>query len=459
MPEMTDEQLGEELRKALAAEAMSIEVTDAAGRVARVRARQARDRSRRPWALAGIAAALIVALVAGIGYVAWRSRPETGPGATALATPSATVTAEPSSTQAVTPASAGTFVPTGSMNVGRSGATATLLADGRVLIAGGWGSDSTPLASAELYDPATGTFSLIGSMSTARAALNGTATLLSDGRVLFAGGADDTGTIATAELFDPATGTFSPAGSMTTARDGQTATLLPNGLVLIAGGEGRDGMALASAELYDPATGKFTLTGSMAVARITQSATLLPNDRVLIAGGVTTTGTPAKGIEPSGPLTSAELYDPATGKFSPTGSMTTARGLPTTTLLADGRVLFAGGADHSGTSLLSAELYDPTTGQFNPTGSMTSSGYSGYKPAAALLSDGRVLIVGGGIPFTFLTTAQLYDPKTGTFGLTGSMSIGRSAATATLLQNGRVLIAGGVGVGNAALASAELYQP
>jgi hypothetical protein len=352
------------------------------------------------------------------------------------------------------PAAAGAFVPTGSMNVGRFGATATLLSDGRVLIAGGWEDNQTPLASAELYDPAIGTFSATGSMTTAR---NGTATLLSDGRVLFAGGTDDTGPIATAELYDPATGKFSPTGSMTTARDGQTATLLSNGYVLIAGGAGRDG-ALASAELYDPSTGKFSLTGSMTVARVTQSATLLPSGRVLIAGGMTTTRVSADTVQPSG-LTSAELYDPATGKFSPTGSMTTYRSLPTTALLSDGRVLFAGGADQSGTSLLSAELYDPTKGQFSPTGSMTSGGYRGYKPAAAVLSGGQVLIVGGGIPFTVITTAQLYDLKTGTFSLTGSMLTGRSGATATLLLDGRVLIAGGLGAGNVALASAELYQP
>ena len=192
--------------------------------------------------------------------------------------------------------------------------TATLLSDGRVLVAGGrnldGGRDWVDLDSAEVYDPATGTFSPTGSLPTP---LTGhTATLLSDGRVLITGGDARGTTVASAELYDPKTGTFSPTGSMATARQLLTATPLPDGRVLIAGGNA--GNLIAPAELYDPKTGTFSPTGSMATAREYHTATLLPNGRVLIAGG----------SDGTVDLASAELYDPATGTFSPTGPLASA---------------------------------------------------------------------------------------------------------------------------------------
>jgi serine/threonine protein kinase len=334
----------------------------------------------------------------------------------------------------------GTFSLTGSMATARTGHTATLLSDGRVLIAGGVGSEY--LASAELYDPASGTFSPTGSMAVT--CYDHTATLLRDGRVLIAGGDDDSGRFASAELYDPAAGTFTPTGSMATAREGHKATLLPDGRVLIAGGVGSDGSALASAELYDPDTGTFSATGSMATAREGHTATLLPDGRVLIAGGGGA----------SGALASAELYDPATGTFTPTGSMATHRAQFTATLLSDGRVLIAGGFDRS--ALASAELYDPDTGTFSPTGSMATTR---VEHTATLLSDGRVLIAGGwNGPGAALASAEVYDPASGTFSPTGSLTTHRAQFTATLLSDGRVLIAGGIG-NSANLASAELYMP
>jgi hypothetical protein len=201
----------------------------------------------------------------------------------------------------------GTFSPTGSMSTARCGLAAALLPDGRVLIVGGSGEiggssgEAQDLASAELYEPATGTFSPTGRTASAGPV---TATSLRDGRILIAGGYD--GPLhwsTTAELYDPATGRFSPTGSMTNARADHMAMLLDDGRVLIADGD-------ASAELYDPATGTFSPTGSMATARGLATATRLADGRVLIAGGLAQGGTKT--------LASAELYDPRSGTFSPT---------------------------------------------------------------------------------------------------------------------------------------------
>ena len=195
---------------------------------------------------------------------------------------------------------------------------------------------------------------------------------------------------------------FSPTGSMTIARQNETATRLQDGRVLIAGGESADAMTLiASAELYDPATGKFNPTGSMQTAREYHTATLLSDGRALITGGYV--------VHPGSDdatLASAELYDPATGKFSATASIKNERRQHTATLLSDGRVLIAGGEDESETALASTELYDPEAGKFSPAGSLAQAR---FYHTATRLSDGRVLIAGGDDE-SGLASAELYQP-------------------------------------------------
>jgi LysM repeat protein len=363
------------------------------------------------------------------------------------------------------------FSATGSMNATRQSASATLLKDGRVLMVGGHDvGTATNLAtvpSAELYDPATGKFTLTGSPHVSGIPI--TSALMKSGRVLVIG-CDPSSypsgscTSSLADVYDPTTGLFSAAGPITGGCFLCTATLLNDGRVLVA--RGADQFPQPSL-LFDPSTNAFATTGSMTTSRLSQTATLLSDGRVLIAGGFD--GTLAA-------LATAELYDPMTGTFSPTGSMGASRGWATATLLSDGRVLIAGGATAGDIStrkiLASAELYDPKTGTFSPADSMTTARGS---QTATLLSDGRVLIAGGSglrliaggsdspgdsLAGGNLASAELYDPKTGTFSPAGTMTIARSGQTATLLSDGRVLIAGGGGdiTGNS-LSSAEIYDP
>jgi hypothetical protein len=340
----------------------------------------------------------------------------------------------------------GTFNIVGDMIRPRFLHTSTLLPDGRVLIAGG---DSCYCgiteASVELYDPSKGTFTATGIMTTPRHFHS--ATLLPNGKILIAGGEPRFGadySLASAELYDVATGTFVATGSMTVQRMSHTATLLNNGKVLIAGGFRRLGSTSQvdypiTAELYDPSTGTFTATGNM-TSGWADTATLLPSGKVLITRS-----------DPDGILHASffsEIYDPSTGLFSPSGKMATFDTGPTATSLTNAGVLIAGGdvGDGDGASF-DAELYDPLTDMFTVTGNLTTRR---EQNTATLLPDGTVLFAGGhgGVPvpgggYDNVASAELYDPNAGVFRPTGGMVIGRDLHDATLLNDGKVLITGG----------------
>ncbi|CAL7964406.1 exported hypothetical protein [Gammaproteobacteria bacterium] len=318
---------------------------------------------------------------------------------------------------------ANTWVNTGSLNTARWFHTATLLSNNTVLVAGGT-DNSSKLASTELYNPTTGAWAYTGSLHTAR--YLHTATLLSNGMVLVVGG-DSSGSgnaLTSAEIYNPTTGTWANTGSLNKARWYHTATLLSDGKVLVAGGENSSGR-LTSAEIYNPTTGTWTYTGSMNTARTDYASTLLSNGMVLVAGGY-------------GAGKSSELYNPTIGTWANTGSLNTAHTSHTSTLLLNGKVLVVGGYDsgNSVNALANAELYDYATGSWTNTGSL-STARKGH--AATLLSNGMVLATGG---YGAGTSTELYNPGTGTWSNTGSLQTTQWAHTATLLSNGIVLIAG-----------------
>lgn len=277
---------------------------------------------------------------------------------------------------------------------------------------------------AEIYNPATGTFTT-ANMGVARD--DHAATLLTNGMVLIAGGRDSSGNdLTSAELFN--NGTFVPTGNLNAARRAHSAIRLQNGNVLIVGGTDTT-KVLNSAEIYNPTTGTFSFTGNLNTARARAALALLPSGLVLAAGGNNTTQ-----------FSSAELYNPSTGTFTPTGSMANARTGHTATLLPNGTVLVVGGSNSSSFSLSSAEIYNPATGTFSPTGSLN---VGREIHSATLLPNGMVLIAGGVGANGPLDSAELYNPATGTFKVTGSLNSERYSHTATLMNNGAVLVVGG----------------
>lgn len=350
------------------------------------------------------------------------------------------------------------FMPSRSMHWARASAKATLLADGRVLVTGGWASTVGILDTAEVFDPAMGSFTPTGRMGSSRS--GHAAVLLPDGRVMVAGGTADrrlydiydpttgmfddwdapvgvsfTGATLTnlddgrvlvagpdsSAVFDPGSWTFERVGSMRTPREGHTATLLSDGRVLIAGGSGD--VPLAGAEVFDPVAKAFEPIASMSVARTGHAAIRLPDGRVLIVGGT------YDGVLPHGWATAtAEVFDPTADTFASVGSTSTARVQPGLSLVPDGRVLMVGG---TGTvemvkngatmgrpmleALASAEWFDPVDGTFAPGPTLTAARNG---PMVVALRDGTVLVVGGSGPFddfetlnsTPLDSSEVCDP-------------------------------------------------
>ncbi len=304
--------------------------------------------------------------------------------------------------------------------------TVALLSDGRLLLVGGYLNEDIPVTG--IFDPALRTFSKTGPMLDARQDGH-TVTPLPNGRVLITGEVYEDS--RRAEIYDPKRVRFVATGPMGKGREWHTATLLGNGKVLITGGT--RSYDDHTAELYDPKRGRFTPTGPMVGVRDEHSATLLRDGQVLLAGGNDDT---------------AELYDPATGSFTGTGSMVVPRMYHSATLLQDGRVLIAGGkvcGSEDGNGDPRAELYDPATGSFTATGSMD---LRRWRHAAVLLPNGKVLITGGKCDaYDDTNTVELYDPQTGTFSRGNDMQQHRSGHVALFLPDGQLVLAGGIADG------------
>jgi len=350
--------------------------------------------------------------------------------------------------------SSGFVATSGQMAASRYGQTATQLTTGQILITGGM-STSGVVSSADLYTLASQTFAPGNAMNVAR--WLHTSTLLNDGTVLVAGGSDlaNEETLDSAEIYNPATGTFTLlSNALNTARVGHTATLLNNGQVLIVGGYDPETGPIADAELYDPPTQTFIDLGDTNVPRYGHAATILQNGQVLISGGETDP-------IPSAAYNAAEIFDLPSQTFTLTPApMTATREGHAAVLLSNGQVLITGGDNPQTGSLNSAEIYDPTSNTFTAiTSTMTVPRIS---HRMTVLNGGKVLIAGGatdsGGSSTALNTAELYDPVSQTFTAVGNMTSIREHQTASLLNDGAVLEAGGTD-GTNIFNTADLYMP
>jgi hypothetical protein len=351
---------------------------------------------------------------------------------------------QPAST--VLPSEAGKVIPISAMSTTRAVHTATLLLNGKVLITGGFNAAGHTLATAELFDPQSQTFASTGTMNVPR--LSHTATLLPYGKVLIAGGLNG-GWLNSAELYDPATGRFTLTGQLSTPRSDHVAVMLTNGKVLLVAGVGAGYTFLATTELYDPSTGDFMPSGSLSIPRESHTATLLANGMVLVAGG-------HQGRRAAITVhSSAELYDPVSGSFSQTGSMTIRRHKHDATRLSDGKILISGGSDERDDQgkYTSSEIYDPITGSFTVSAIMNAARYK-HAGTSVLLQNDKVLLIGGA------SVTEVYDSGTNRFGvIQTSIAATRLFAATTLLSNGNVLFTGGYGPNISADAQAWIFLP
>ena len=339
---------------------------------------------------------------------------------------------------------AGSVSQAANMTEARSGHTSTLLRDGRVMIAGGMNGNGAYFDGVEIFDPRSNRFSVVKKMSARR--VGHTATQLPNGTVMIAGGFNGD-YLQNAEVYDPATDRYTSTGPLVAPRSEHIAVLLNSGKVLLVGGVGTGYTFLATAEVYDPATGRFTAVGSMTNPREGHTATLLNNGKVLVAGGH------KDRREAMTVFSSAEIFDPATGNFTITGEMTIVRHKHAAVLLSNGNVLIAGGSDKRDWrgQYSSAEIYDFSKGIFRSVGNMNSTRYK-LASATVLLRDGNALIAGGS------PRVEIYDPARNVFSIAdGELDTARSFSSATLLNDGRVLIVGGYDDRGAATAKTWVY--
>ena len=342
------------------------------------------------------------------------------------------------------------FAPAAPMNSARAQHTATRLESGKVLVVGGYGT-SGMLGRAELYDPATETWSPAGNLTTPR--YGHTATLLASGKVLVVGGYGNGGTLTSVEIYDPVNNVWSSWGQvpwMSLARDFHSATLLSNGELLIAGGwgydpgTGREG-ALPYASTYVPSTNSWMFAGTLRERRTAHDAVRMDSGEVLVVGG-------ANGST----LASSELYDPASRSWRSTAPMAIARSAPRIVKLGSGKVLATGG-NGMGAAVAGCEVFDPAKGEWSAGGSL-SQPHTDH--TATALPGGGVLVVGGidGANAVAFAAAELYDPVANEWKPAGNLATGRHLHTATLLPSGKVLVVGGREFAVGLLSSAELFD-
>ncbi|HEY6970939.1 MAG TPA: kelch repeat-containing protein [Candidatus Angelobacter sp.] len=343
--------------------------------------------------------------------------------------------------QSVAPKWAGSIAPTGNMTGIRFSHAAVLLPDGRVLVVGGIESNGVMQPTAELFDPANGKFIPAGKLQSPHG-WGVTGTLLQNGKVLIAGGSSGCDVpcySADAELYDPSAGAFIHTGRMMVPRAGARSLLLPSGDVLFVGGsEAPNSSSAATAELYHVSTGRFSPAGATHLSDPCQLV-LLKNHRVLVVGE-----------------SGADLYDPSTGQFTPTGKMTIPRSKFGAAMLPDGRVLIVGGQSGGpwGTRVTSSQIYDPARGTFAPGPELNLKRFK-LIHAVVPLNSGRILVAGGA------DQPEVYDPASGIFlPVSGAKLDGFCFSTATVLNDGRVLLAGGyASPGGRGVNHAWLYQP
>jgi hypothetical protein len=320
-----------------------------------------------------------------------------------------------------------------------------------VLLVGGYIALDTDTTSAEIFDPTANTFSPTGSLNTARH--RHSATLLPDGRVLVIAGYGSGAWLSSAEIYDPATGLWSPTQPLFAHGVNHTATVLKDGRVLVVAGSKQSGSSGPDdrVEIFNPSTNTWQKAALHQYTEGCHTATLLADGRVLIAGGM---------ADPA-------LYDPAGDTWQPAGKLAVARCFPQATLLHDGRVLLVGGIlpSQSATPTDSVEVYDPASNSWGQAALLAQARYNQTTPIL-LLPDGRALVIGGAKlwegtwydPGAILSSVEIYDPAGDTWSPLPPLRQARADHTATLLPDGRVFVAGGRSSRDTYLDSAEILK-